>query len=152
MLYQNKSMYLSATGRPSQIGWWIGRSRPFDRTPEISNVAAYCKLYRNWYMRLQPSWRGTTWPLKRESVPNETWDALMRGGRNGVFNVVIALAWWRQICKTSKDKSIAEETMSDLLWVLDEMLSRAKVESTAEKRPALHDLIGGAATKKVKRG
>ncbi|KAI0054483.1 hypothetical protein BV25DRAFT_1789869, partial [Artomyces pyxidatus] len=85
---------LSSVSRPSEMSHWIKRKRDYTKPPEIENVCDYADTFRTWWSGLQPSWRGTEWPLTRSIVAGETWEGVRKGGANGFVIVLILLAWW----------------------------------------------------------
>ncbi|KAI0055347.1 hypothetical protein BV25DRAFT_1768364, partial [Artomyces pyxidatus] len=92
---QGKKYQLAATGRPSQVSHWIGRGHDFLKTPDIGKPLEFATVWRNWWIRLQPDWRGNKWPLARSGgAPSEDWAETLKCGRNGFEVILITLSWW----------------------------------------------------------
>ncbi|KAI0055827.1 hypothetical protein BV25DRAFT_1788094, partial [Artomyces pyxidatus] len=87
---------LSTTDRPSEMAHWIRRKRDYAKPPPIEDVQEFADNFRRWWGGMQPEWRGRQWPLKRDSIPGETWEATRKGGANGIVIVIIMLSWWAE--------------------------------------------------------
>jgi hypothetical protein len=93
-----------------------------DKSPDMSDLALFVHQFRQWYVGLQPTWRGKTWPLKKEGTADEKWSSLMRGGRNGILSLVVSFAWWWQVVNDEADIATFDETLEDFAWVLQQLL------------------------------
>ena len=115
---------LSANLRPVEIGNWLKwRSYSTDRIPFISNVDAYRKNWLLWWTDCQPPWRKTTgWPLSRDQGTNSGWGKLAARGQNGLFIVIMSVAWWGFSLKSADDQRLFDEVVVDIQWVVEQML------------------------------
>jgi hypothetical protein len=84
---------LSAKKRPDIIGMWIGRGRSVAWRPVISDLSAFVKEFREWWVTLQPDWRVSNGKLLVNAVDGD-WEPLRRPGRNGLLSVLAALFYW----------------------------------------------------------
>ncbi|KAI0055073.1 hypothetical protein BV25DRAFT_1790249, partial [Artomyces pyxidatus] len=87
---------IGKVGRPNEVSHWQKRGRDYNKPPPINSLDEYAAAFRTWWSGLQPSWRGTEWPMKRERVAGETWQGTMKGGANGIVIVLIVLSWWAE--------------------------------------------------------
>lgn len=80
---------------------------------------------RNWWIKLQPTWRRekakTEWPLSRNTPLNEDWEPLVKGGANGLMMVLITLGWWLLVVENSKEVAELASVVDDVRWVLEEI-------------------------------
>ncbi|KAF9779708.1 hypothetical protein BJ322DRAFT_986375, partial [Thelephora terrestris] len=111
---------LTTFSRPDQVGWWlrIGR-RSFDKSPPIKSLEKYTKLWICWWTSLQPDWRKTgRWPLPCRVPVHGGWDELLAGGKDGLFIVVMTLAWWSNAQAEMEGESHQlEAAIADVSWV-----------------------------------
>jgi len=110
--------------RPDQVGWWfrIG-CRNFKKLPSIPSLPNYEKFWICWWSSLQPDWRCIgDWPLACDA--GGTWDKLLIGGKDGLFIVVMTLAWWiTEYTNSGGEDSELEEAIKDVSWVLSNLVS-----------------------------
>ncbi|KAI0061780.1 hypothetical protein BV25DRAFT_1804975, partial [Artomyces pyxidatus] len=132
---------LATAGRPSQVGHWISRGRDFAKPPDVGKPTEFAAIWRKWWTKLQPDWRGVTWPLDRTGAgPSEDWAELLKSGRSGFEVIVITLSWWLKVVSTDKQRREWESAVEDVAWVLEHMVKYA-VSSTGlgAKRAAVTD-------------
>lgn len=86
--------------------------------PTITDVAAYGTVWKAWWVELQPAWRGKTWPLPRKSGD---WTDLRRGGKNGLFIAILALAWWYAEAAEAGNVTDVNAVVSEVTYALSEM-------------------------------
>lgn len=67
----------------------------------------------------------------------EQWEALRQGGPNGLFMVVLALAWWAAALSNMLDDKELCDAIDDATWVMQHMASSLKAGSERQglKRP-----------------
>ena len=104
--------------------------------PELE---AFKSCFQAWWGNLQPDWRKSEqWPLNQETIDGD-WGAIDRGGPNGIFMVLMGLAFWLD-AKHRKKKSdkLLNEYLVDVHWVLQNItLDRAQSGRKKQvKRPA----------------
>lgn len=121
-----KKVKLAPQGRPWQVAEWMARRRRYDRPPPIERAADYGLSWKEWWMALQPEWRcgGNSWPLIRRDGGNqnlEGWPALLKGGENGVFLILLSASWWMQKAD-DEEKKICQEAIDDMRWALQQMM------------------------------
>ncbi|KAJ7116745.1 hypothetical protein C8R46DRAFT_930984 [Mycena filopes] len=104
----------SAKKRPKEVGDWVSRAR--NHTPIVANADDLGVRWWNWWLDINPIWRGTMRPLTRQTGG---WASMDYRGQNGFLNVMMSLKWWRDALKeVSPDW---EEAVGDVSWVLSEM-------------------------------
>ncbi|TDL14296.1 hypothetical protein BD410DRAFT_706153, partial [Rickenella mellea] len=89
---------LDSTARPEEVSGWLKRGQKLHVVPEIVDVADFAMHWRKWWTLLQPADRVPStpagWPLLRPTTANIDWSRTRRGGRNGLFVVMLTLIWW----------------------------------------------------------
>lgn len=138
---KGKRYQLTTAGRPSQVSWWVSRGRDFSKPPDASRLgkpSEFGALWRGWWIKMQPSWRGTEWPLSRAGLSlSESWPETLKGGRNGMEAVLITLSWWCSVVKSESQRREWDSAVEDVSWVLEQMVRYMKTSPAAgEKRPA----------------
>lgn len=83
---------------------------------------------------MQPSARGSKWPLACEQRAAEEWEQLRKGGKTGFVTILIMMVWWNEAVRTAKDRKDFDAVLEDIIWVLGEMIRTAS-GTAAEKRP-----------------
>lgn len=100
------------------------RRRDYNKPPDIHDkLQEFGVEMRKWLITIMPNWRGNEWPMVRtkpEDVEDTTWEALRRGGRNGVMLYIIALSWWLSQAAMPATKRQAEAVVDDLAWAVGE--------------------------------
>lgn len=116
---------LPASKRPVQIRQWVQKHRRYDWVPTITDIAKYGAECQTWWSTLQPSTRAKTssGTLSRKRLSKDAWVPLMQGGPNGVFLVVMLLAWWiRAAGEGTDDLRAALEMADDLGWAFSQII------------------------------
>lgn len=112
--------------RPKEIAHWIKSYRHYDKPPLYHDkYGATCIA---WWMHIQPAWRKSEGDLPHAiyACDDGDWGALRKSGKNGVFMVLLSVAWWaRGLGKVSP------------LWVSMVTDMRRALESMTESRDAL---------------
>ena len=76
----------------------------------------------------------------REPVPEEKWERTCIGGPNGMFSVILTLAWWiAELGGKTEDNVMM--ALDDVKWVLSKMIKNGApndkdLESSGKKRSA----------------
>ena len=121
---------------PSHVEWWIGRARRYDKSPPITCKDKKGRTYElgpgwnAWWLAIQPGWRGSEWPLSKD-IPadsgDDIWATLHRAGRNGIFLVIITLAWWLAVSVEAADAlDDLKRAVDDVEWVLSHSVTSSK--------------------------
>lgn len=93
-------------------------------------------------MVLQPSCRGSDWPLRRDVGEDQDWPELIKGGKNGFKMILVAMNWWLRGVQSETETNQALSVLEDIVFVLEKMLKKAG----GQKRPAESE--AGGITKK----
>ena len=111
--------------RPEEISLWFkwGRRLTGKGTPVINSIEEYREKWIEWWSAAQPQWRDTEdWPFDKEDVTGKDWGHLVDGGKDGMYLVIVSLAWW--ICaQDSEDESALDEAIKDITWVINNLIS-----------------------------
>lgn len=98
------------------------RRRLLELYPTIEKLSEFAATWKQWWVKMQPSWRGGESLIK--ILPTDAdWEPVLRGGPNGLALVVLALSWW--IHAANDDKILNVELRSaidDVNWVLLELI------------------------------
>ncbi|TDL14824.1 hypothetical protein BD410DRAFT_693441, partial [Rickenella mellea] len=89
---------LDTKNRPNEVAAWLKNGRKLDVIPAIRDVSVFANQWREWWIVLQPPERvpstAERWPLLRPMHADLDWQRTLRGGRNGLFILVLTLVWW----------------------------------------------------------
>ncbi|KAI0038143.1 hypothetical protein FA95DRAFT_1464814, partial [Auriscalpium vulgare] len=108
---------LATKYRPTQIKQWTDRHRQYNKPPATGRGKEFAAIWRKWWISLQPSWRGVTWPLARPTdAPAEGWGELLKGGHNGFVMILFTLAWWLSSVKTNTEQNEWASAVEDVDW------------------------------------
>lgn len=107
---------------------------------DTRNVVKFGTKVRNWWIVLQPSYRGSDWPLRRDVRDDEDWAELIKGGKNGFKMILVAMNWWLRGVRTDSETNEALSVLEDIVFVLDKMVKKVG----GQKRSA-EDEAGGDA-------
>ena len=126
--------------------------------PVISDVTAYAKCWRLWWVKCQPRGRATaTWPPLCEPLSATEWAKLMNGGKYGLFLSVISLSWWARTSGLVLHPPNLAVAIGDVCWVLHQLtdaLTTAMLEKpgTLQLKGILNTpLLGAPNTSRSKR-
>jgi len=76
------------------------------------------------------------WPFPQGPPTDDLWDDLLVGGKDGLFVVVMTLAWWSIKYEDTEDEpSQLKAAILDVSWVLSNILSALKTKDYTS-RPA----------------
>jgi len=86
--------------------------------------------WQSWWYGLQPEWRQLPNSAVSREVPDkgEQWDMLCRGGKNGLFMAVLALAWWAAALGEVSDDDELCDALDDATWVMQRMATLLKAD------------------------
>ena len=105
--------------RPVEIHNWI-KSKKKDYIPSVI-ASRYGPSLMKWWRGLQPSWRDQGENILSRDMPTgENWSLLKKGGKAGIYTVVIGLSWWIQSQGMQRDTE-SWIILNDLTWVLHQM-------------------------------
>ena len=119
--------------RPSQIGWWFRHGhRRFDEkhTPAIVSVEIYGRSWLEWWKGCQPDWRKdahsdweseSCWPFSQDLEGIGDWERFLHGGKDGLFLVIISIAWWIHATGDSEDP-VLDSVIADVSWVVKHLI------------------------------
>lgn len=87
-----------------------------------------------WWIALQPDWRvKDDGSFSYEAPKDEDWGVLHKGGKAGLFMVVVALSWWvRALIPNDPGSFRVWTAVRDVQWVMDQI--SAKFKPDAKKR------------------
>jgi len=127
---------IKAKPRPDQIGWWFkhGRRQFIERSiPEIKSLENYERVWFKWWTAMQPEWRDVdSWPFSQDEGDINDWGNLIHGGKDGLYVVVVSLAWWVHARDPVKE-SLLDDAIADVSWVLDQLVSSLLSSTTTAK-------------------
>ena len=118
---------LPVKSRPNEIAWWFkhGRRRlstPKD-LPHIESVQEFENEWVQWWSEIQPEWRDTKdWPFAQEDAVGRCWGHLPKGGKYGLFLIVISLGWWIDV-RDPLEASKVDAAVADVSWVLKNLVT-----------------------------
>ena len=96
ILPQSKKYIIDKTHRPAEVASWFKHARNFEDMPDVTErVHGFADDWWAWWSHLQPEWCGNG-PDFALSPPEDfsEWTELEKGGPNGIFVLVLTLAWW----------------------------------------------------------
>ena len=131
---------LSTSSRPNVVSWWFRHSRrDFNKLPPIESLCKYEESWIAWWAELQPDWRNTDdWPFPQGTSTDDSWDALLVGGKDSLFVVMMTLAWWSiEYKKVGVQLSQLDEAISDVSWVLFNLISVLSTEGSGASPPPI---------------
>lgn len=86
---------------------------------EPGELDVFISDWVGWWIAIQPSWRqADVWPLPSSTTTarsGEDWGPLVRGGCNGFYVVILALAFWSEA--GASDPRLTD-AIADVRWVL----------------------------------
>ena len=135
----DRKIRLTKDLRPQQLSDWMQRHRLWDKAPPVDKASEFGATWKAWWKILQPEWQipddTHPWPLVRDLPPNERWQKLVKGGRNGFVLVLLSLTWWMMREKDESRKTVeSSSAFTDVQWVLEQMIQvlRAQHEQGRE--------------------
>ena len=75
-----------------------------------------------WWIALQPGWRlAGDGSFNYEAPKDEDWAGLHKGGKAGLYMVVVALSWWVRAVTPEIPSYRAWTAVHDVQWVIDQI-------------------------------
>jgi hypothetical protein len=72
------------------------------------------------------------WPLPWRVPAGASWDELLARGKDGLFIIVMTLAWWsKKQAKTEDEYPHLDKAIADLSWVLSKLILVLSVDDFA---------------------
>ena len=88
-----------------------------------------------WWTAAQPQWRvAQGWPFAKGDTVSKDWGHLLEGGKDGMFLVVVSLAWWIS-AQDSSEESELDNAIEDVAWVLGNLNFRLSMDATTSGPP-----------------
>lgn len=78
-----------------------------------------------WWSAAQPGWRDTrSWPFLQgeDEAIAQDWGQLSLGGKDGLFLVVVTLAWWVHARDPAVNSKL-DDAVSDVSWVISRLIT-----------------------------
>lgn len=124
---------LDLSYQPEAVEWWYKNARTYARLPPHEKTTNQGNLTICWYVSLNPTWRGTSWPLLQdnEHAKMEDWEKLVISGNKGLVGLLMCFAWWGATVDTVEERRWIVKVLGDLSWVLESMATRLKEKSSS---------------------
>lgn len=123
--------------RPPEVWWWFRVGRRHFTTkglPTIDSIEDFEAKWIEWWAAAQPRWRNTkSWPFQMGDASGKDWGRLPEGGKDGIYLIVMSLAWWIYAWDPS-ERSELDNAIRDISWVLQNLLLHLSADATASKR------------------
>jgi hypothetical protein len=75
-----------------------------------------------WWIALQPRWRlADDGSFNYEAPNDEDWHVLHKGGKAGLYTVVVALLWWVSVLTPDIPSFCAWTAVCDVQWVITQI-------------------------------
>ena len=99
---------------------WI-KSKKKNSPPEV-NTEKYGSSFMAWWIALQPAWRVADDGLFNYEAPEgEDWCTLHKGGKAGLYTIVVALSWWVKALTPEILGFHAWKAVNDVQWVINKI-------------------------------
>jgi hypothetical protein len=96
----------------------------FSRDDNV-DAEKFGKAVIQWWITIQPTTR-KIWPLTYTPLPEGfSFDYFNRGRPNGVFLMILCLAWWANALTTYTDHTTFRLVVHDVHWVLEQVSRHA---------------------------
>jgi hypothetical protein len=80
-----------------------------------------------WWIAIQPEWRvKDDGSFNYKAPKDEDWSVLHKGGKTGLFMVVVALSWWVRALTPNIPSFRAWTAVRDVQWVIDQISAKFK--------------------------
>ncbi|TDL22888.1 hypothetical protein BD410DRAFT_839567 [Rickenella mellea] len=123
---------LPSTGRPVELAEYLKRKDAV--APEITDASDFGIRWRNYYTSIQVAIRNvSTWPPSQSKSNSSVWSPLLKGGRRGLFSLLISLSWWQKAGTTRKQRLLVEEAVRDAHWLFSQLFLAATEEYVPEQ-------------------
>lgn len=114
--------------RPKALALWLRRKELVPNDAPAFEATELGGEMRKWWTSLMPKWRlppggSEPWPLQRNRPDVESWSKVRKVGPNGLFVVLLGLAWWRS-ATTAGQPSRREysSVLEDVAWVMGDII------------------------------
>lgn len=126
------------TFRPDEVSWWFQHGRrgyEGNNIPTISSIGAFETSWIKWWKAVQPQWRDTqNWPFEKDDATGKDWGNIPNGGKDGIFVIVISLAWWVSAPGSSGGSKL-NEALDNVTWVINCLIRYLSTNATASDSP-----------------
>ena len=132
MFFKSKRLFLRNKHWPEILSHWIKDHHKWGLMPDIMDQCkSFAEDFFKWWQGLQPAW----WLMASlelcEDIPENfvEWKELAKGGPNGVFLLILALAWWGASIQGSDTEHSDEEfntALYQVSWLLQYFLDIIK--------------------------
>ncbi|TDL22045.1 hypothetical protein BD410DRAFT_803858 [Rickenella mellea] len=123
---------LPSTGRPVELAEYLKRKDAV--APEITDASEFGIRWRNYYTSIQVAIRNvSTWPPSQSKSDSTVWSPLLKGGRRGLFSLLISLSWWQKFGTTRTQRLLVEEAVKDAHWLFSQLFLAATEEYVPEQ-------------------
>ena len=123
--------------RPSEVSSWFKNGRPFvgKNVPNIDSIKTFEAKWITWWSAAQPLWRDTkNWPFAKGKGAAKDWGHLPDGGKDGLFLIVVSLAWW--VYARGPEESKLDDAIADVTWVIETLISYLSTDTTTSSDAA----------------
>ncbi|TDL13480.1 hypothetical protein BD410DRAFT_846907 [Rickenella mellea] len=122
---------LPSNGRPVELAEYLKRKDAV--APAITDASDFGIRWRNYYTSIQVAIRDvSTWPPSQSKSDSTVWSPLLKGGRRGLFSLLISLSWWQKFGTTRKQRLLVEEAVKDAHWLFSQLFVAATEEHVPE--------------------
>lgn len=108
--FQSKKVLVASQSRPSAIGVWLKAGRQVEQMPDLTMVVdAFGLEWWIWWTQLLNG-RLDGFPEPSLGVPPpklEDVEEVMKGGANGVFLLLLSLAWWGLAARDQEEARVS---------------------------------------------
>jgi hypothetical protein len=102
-----------------------------------------------WWIALQPRWRLAEDGSFNYNVPeDEDWHVLHKGGKAGLYTVVVALSWWVRALSSEVPSLRVWKAVHDVRWVIEQI--SMKLAPAGRKRPVEDSAQSGKSKRHVR--
>ncbi|EMD36175.1 hypothetical protein CERSUDRAFT_74219 [Gelatoporia subvermispora B] len=98
-----------------------GREKRRPDGPLVDDLAGFKTRMLSWWKSLQPAERGGDLERPSTEIPADSWTAMRRHGKQGIYLVIKGLQWWAWELDKQDDPQLLEDwefMVSDVAWVL----------------------------------
>ena len=107
-----------------------------EQVPTIINADTYGTEWVAWWTAAQPQERNTQqWSFPKDTSGGIGWQRFPANGKDGIFLAVMALSWWASAIRSSNEIVLFEEAVTDLHWVVQELIQVKTVNQTPPPPP-----------------
>jgi hypothetical protein len=128
--FTDKKKGFPSSGRPCELGKWIGGGRWRRSAPPITNIGNFEKTWWKWWAGLQPEWReGRESGNLVRGIYGDKWDDMTVPGPNGWLSIIACLYWWGCATRQSSQGHEYEKALEDVLFMMDGLTQNLKKQS-----------------------